>query len=131
MLDWLVEVTSAFRCKDRTYFLATTLFDEFLRKFPERLENKDVHGIGVASLFLASKYEDVQPLSSEVISEKIAHGAFSIDNIKTREMIMLRALEFSLDVVTHFDIHYNVLRAARIHSKISKRLFTKISELSN
>lgn len=89
MLDWLVEVTTAFKCSDRTYYLATILFDEFLRKFPEKLENKDVHGVGIASLYLASKYEDIHPLSSEVISEKIAHGAFSEENIKRREMILL------------------------------------------
>ncbi len=97
MLDWLVEVTTAFKCRDRTYYLAVGLFDEFLNRFPNKLENKDVHGIGITCLYLASKYEDVQPLSSEVISEKISHGAFSDTNIKTREMIMLRTLEFSLD----------------------------------
>ena len=48
-----------------------------------------MHGVGIASLYLASKYEDIHPLSSEVISEKIAHGAFSEENIKRREMILL------------------------------------------
>jgi hypothetical protein len=59
MLDWLVEVTTAFKCRDRTYYLAVGLFDEFLNRFPDKLENKDVHGIGITSLYLASKYEDV------------------------------------------------------------------------
>lgn len=59
MLDWLVEVTTAFRCRDRTYYLAAGLFDQFLHIFPDKLENKDVHGIGITSLYLASKYEDV------------------------------------------------------------------------
>lgn len=130
MLDWLVEVTTAFKCRDRTYFLAASLFDEFLKQFPDKLENKDVHGIGIASLYLASKYEDVHPLGSEVISDKISHGAFTDSNIKTREMIMLRTLEFNLDIVTHFDIHFNLLRAARLQSRIIHRLFTKITELS-
>jgi hypothetical protein len=114
MLDWLVEVTTAFKCRERTYYLAAGLFDEFLKNFHEELENKDVHGIGIASLYLASKYEDVHPLSSEVISDKISHGAFSDTNIKTSEMIMLQTLEFNLDLVTHYDIQFNLLRSARL-----------------
>jgi cyclin B/cyclin A len=89
MLDWLVEVTTAFKCRERTYFLCASLFDHFLHKFPVKLENKDVYGIGVTCLFLGSKYEDVFPLTSDVISDKVAHGVFSQSNIKTREMIML------------------------------------------
>ena len=30
MLDWLVEVTTAFKCRERTYFLASKLFDDYL-----------------------------------------------------------------------------------------------------
>lgn len=77
MMDWLVEVTNTFKCRERTYYLAVKLFDDFLASHSVSLENKDVHGIGITCLFLASKYEDVYSLSSEVISEKISHGAFS------------------------------------------------------
>jgi hypothetical protein len=45
------------------------------------LQNKDIHKIGVASMFLASKYEDVLPLSSKIVSEKIAHRAISVKDI--------------------------------------------------
>lgn len=65
MVDWLVEVTTAFRCRERTYFLAVQIFDEFLRLTTDRqLENKDIHLLGITSLYLASKYEDIRPLSS-------------------------------------------------------------------
>jgi len=42
MLDWMVEVTTSFKCSDRTYFLAVRLFDEYLRKSlknGQKLEN--------------------------------------------------------------------------------------------
>ena len=60
MLDWLVEVTSAYKCATRTYHLAVELFDNYLRVCQKQivLEDKDIHLIGLASLFLASKYED-------------------------------------------------------------------------
>ena len=31
MVDWMVEVTTSFKCTVRTYFLAVALFDEYLR----------------------------------------------------------------------------------------------------
>ncbi len=33
--------------------------------------------MGVTSMYLASKYEDVYPLHSKIISDKIAHGAIT------------------------------------------------------
>ena len=79
MVDWMVEVTTSFKCTVRTYFLAVAIFDTFLRFQQGRkvLENSDVHSIGVGTMYLASKYEDIYPLHSKVVSEKISHGAFS------------------------------------------------------
>jgi len=79
MVDWMVEVTTSFKCTTRTYFLACAIFDTFLRyqQGKKVLENSDVHQIGVGVMYLASKYEDIYPLHSKVVSEKISHGAFS------------------------------------------------------
>ena len=79
MVDWMVEVTTSFKCTTRTYFLAVAIFDTYLRKMQGKkvLENSDVHLIGVGTMYLASKYEDIYPLHSKVVSEKISHGAFS------------------------------------------------------
>ena len=41
------------------------------------LENTDVHLIGIIAIYLASKLEDVYPIPSTIMSEKIAHGAIS------------------------------------------------------
>ncbi len=72
MLDWLVEVTFAFRCTERTYFLVAAIFDAYLRS-SEGLTDSDVHLLGITCLFLASKYEDLKPLSARVIASKISH----------------------------------------------------------
>ena len=45
------------------------------------LANKDVHSIGVTSMYLASKYEDIFPLHSKIVSEKIAHKVISAKDI--------------------------------------------------
>lgn len=79
MVDWMVEVCTSFKCSARTYFLAVKLFDSFLRKQQGRwaIENSDVHAIGVTAMYLASKFEDIYPLHSRVVAEKISHNAFS------------------------------------------------------
>ena len=79
MVDWMVEVTTSFKCAVRTYFLAVAIFDNFIRAKQGRkvLENSDVHSIGIGAMYLASKYEDIYPLHSKVVSEKISHGAFT------------------------------------------------------
>ena len=79
MVDWMVEVTTSFKCGVRTYFLAVAIFDAYfrLKQGTKVLENSDVHLVGVGAMYLASKYEDIYPLHSKVVSEKISHGAFS------------------------------------------------------
>ena len=79
MVDWMVEVTTSFKCTVRTYFLAVAIFDAYLRAMQGKkvMENSDVHEVGVGAMYLASKYEDIYPLHSKVVSEKISHGAFS------------------------------------------------------
>jgi cyclin B len=80
MADWMIEVCTSFKCTNRTYFLSMKLFDQYLIRMSRVgivLQNKDVHKIGVTSMYLASKYEDIYPLHSKIVSEKIAHGAIS------------------------------------------------------
>lgn len=45
-------------------------------------EIADLHLIGVTSMFIASKYEDIYPLKMKMVFEKIAHKKLSIDKIK-------------------------------------------------
>ena len=58
------------------------------------LENKDIHKGGVVAMYLASKYEDVFPLHSKIVSEKIAHGAISPMDIVGKERELLALFEF-------------------------------------
>jgi hypothetical protein len=62
MVDWMIEVTTSFKCSERAYFLSVAIFDDFLRTKTE-LTNSEVHLIGIACLHLGSKYEDIVPLS--------------------------------------------------------------------
>lgn len=85
------------------------------------MENSDVHAVGVAAMYLASKYEDIYPLHSRVVSEKISHNAFSQKQILKREEEFLKLFEFQFDFVTPFDIFQTYMTI------IKQRLVTNIS----
>lgn len=102
----MVEVCTSFKCAPRTYFLAATIFDKYLvamHQTGHSLSNKVIHSIGVTSMYMASKYEDVFPLHSKVVSEKIAHGSISAKEVVAREHEFLNLFDFNTDFVTHFD----------------------------
>ena len=121
MVDWMVEVTTSFKCSIRTYFLAVAIFDTYLRKNQgvQALDNTSVHAVGVGAMYLASKYEDIYPLHSKVVSEKISHSAFSQKQILDREQEFLKLFEFELDFITPYDIHQTYMHIIR------KRIVTK------
>lgn len=80
MADWMIEVTTSFKCNQKTYFVALNILDKFLiasNQFGQVYSNQDIHRIGVISMYLASKFEDVFPLHSKIVSEKIAHGSMT------------------------------------------------------
>ena len=108
MTDWMIEVCTSFKCSARTYFLAVQIFDNYLvsvKKNGRKIVNKDIHGIGVTAMYLASKYEDIYPLHSKIMSEKIAHRAITAKQILAKEVDFLQTFDFDVDFNTHFDFH--------------------------
>jgi hypothetical protein len=106
MADWMIEVCTSFKCAPRTYFLSVCILDKYLTAAHHHgivLENKDIHPIGVTSIYMGSKYEDVFPLHSKIVSEKIAHKAISPKEIVAKENEFLRLFSFNIDFVTHYD----------------------------
>lgn len=106
MADWMVEVCTSFKCSKRTYFLSQQIFDHYLAKIATTgkvLVNKEVHPIGCTAMYLASKYEDIYPLHSKVVTEKIAHKAISVADLQSRELHFLDLFRYDIDFVSHWD----------------------------
>ena len=56
-------------------------------------------------MYLASKYEDIYPLHSRVVAEKIAHNAFRRTEILDREEEFMRLFEFEFSLITPYDVY--------------------------
>jgi hypothetical protein len=59
--------------------------------------------MGVTSMFIASKYEDIYPLKMKMVFEKIAHKKLSIEKIKSMELEMLKTIHYKIPAPSILD----------------------------
>ena len=103
MVDWMIEVLTNFKCDDQTFFLAVSLLDRYFKGKSEVREVSDLHIIGVTSMFIASKYEDIYPLKMKMVYEKIAHKKLPIEKIKSLEMDILKVINYRIPAPTSME----------------------------
>lgn len=135
MIDWIVEVLSAFNCSEQTSFLAINIMDRYF----DALNNADrtqgrciklheLHIIGVTSLFIASKSEDVYPLLMRTIYGKVGHQKISVESIVEKEMEILRALDFKVSTVST-PLHFLEFYIDQIIEKHPERQFIHLMSI--
>jgi len=103
MIDWMIEVLTNFKCDDQTFFLAVSLIDRYFKGKSETREISDLHIIGVTTMFIASKYEDIYPLKMKMVFEKIAHKKLAIEDIKSLELDILKCIDYKIPAPTVLD----------------------------
>ena len=116
MVDWMVEVLSVFNCMDETFFLSVNIMDIFYFKTKKVLCNEDVHLIGIASMFISSKFQEIYPLSLKNCVSRIGHDLFSENDVKKMECQILEDIGLDILVTTSvydflktyfYDFYYN------------------------
>lgn len=100
---------SSYKMTEETFFRSVLLMDGFMKKSPKRLEVKDLHLVGVSSMFAAAKYEEIHPLKLSVIYEKIARKKFKKTEILEKESDIVKALDFKLEVPSVYDIARHIV----------------------
>ena len=76
MIDWMVEVLTVYNSPDETYFLAVRILDTFIAQSKDVVKTEHIHLLGITSMFIASKFEDVTPIRLYCFAEKIGHRQF-------------------------------------------------------
>ncbi|CAD8127463.1 unnamed protein product [Paramecium sonneborni] len=118
MVDWMVEVLTSYKCKDQTFFLAVKLMDSYLSKTSQKHIPQDLHLVGVTTMFMACKFEEIYPVKLQVVHEKIAHKKLTKDEIKEKETNILTTLDFSLVGITILDIITIVLSILNMNQQL-------------
>ena len=116
MVDWMVEVLSVFDTMDETFFLSVNIMDIFFQKTKKVLNNEDIHLIGIASMFISSKFQEIYPLSLKNFVHKVGHDIFSQKDITKKECEILESIGLEILVSTSiydflktyfYDFYYN------------------------
>lgn len=92
----MIEVLCSFNCSTNTFFVAVDIMDSYLIKTDKVIETKDIHLIGVTSMLLASKMEEIIPFKVCTVVEKMTHGKMRPKDIVDCETDILATLNFKL-----------------------------------
>ena len=106
MVDWMIEVLSNYHCDESTYFESINLMDRYFKQCEIKnqiLQPSELHLIGVTSMFIASKYQDIYPLRLKIVQDKIAHNKLSCQEIKDKEDEIMRYLDYNIGLPTMWD----------------------------
>ena len=85
MVDWMIEVLSIFDASEETFFLSVNIMDLFFWKTSTIFRNETVHLIGVACMFIASKFQEIYPISLKDFVHRIGHDQFKDEEVKKME----------------------------------------------
>jgi cyclin B len=98
MIDWILEVygTYSTTTSHETYFRAANLIDLYLKKTWKRHVDADLHLIGVACMFIATKIEDVYHIPLSDFIKRVAHNKFTEKDLKEKEMEILQILNYQV-----------------------------------
>lgn len=103
MVDWIIEVLTNFYCDDQTFFIAVSLMDRYFKNCPDPLKVSSLHILGVTSMFVASKFEDINPLRMKTVDEKISQKKIPIEDIKRQELDILKVVKYQIHAPTILD----------------------------
>lgn len=101
LFNWLCEVAVKFQLSPRTIFLCANVFDRYCASTP--LQKKNLQLCGITCLYIASKFEDVQPPRVRDLCY-LCNDVYTTADILTLEASILCALNFDLICVTPFDV---------------------------
>jgi hypothetical protein len=96
MVDWMIEVLSLFKSSKETLFGAIATMDKYLLNSPLRVDDSEVHIIGLTSMLIASKLTDVIPIFLYQVVDVIGRNKFTTQDIKSKELHICATLKWDL-----------------------------------
>jgi hypothetical protein len=115
MIDWMQEVFNYFRPEsdDFTFFKAVTIMDLYIknnqRQPNNKLQDSDVHLVGLTAIFIASKYEDNRHILIDQLIANACRGKFQVPTILAMEWEILLAIGFNTSIPTHIECLDSIL----------------------
>eukprot|EP00347_Sterkiella_histriomuscorum_P013697 403363713 len=100
MVDWMIQVYRVLRVQNpQTFFLSISLMDRYFeakKQINQFLDKKDLHLIGLVSVLISSKYEDVYPIRMSQILQDAGHNKYSQQDVLNGERDFLTVFKFKI-----------------------------------
>ncbi|KAK9054298.1 hypothetical protein SSX86_025376 [Deinandra increscens subsp. villosa] len=93
LIDWLVEVAEEYKLLSETLYLTISYIDRFLSV--NVLNRQKLQLLGVSSMLIAAKYEEIKPPNTEDFSYITDH-TYTKEEVVKMEADMLKALKFEM-----------------------------------
>lgn len=93
LVDWLVEVSEEYKLHRETLFLAVNYIDRFLSQMS--VQRSKLQLVGAASMFLASKYEEIYPPDVGEFAY-ITDDTYTKSQVLRMESLVLKVLSFDV-----------------------------------
>ena len=94
LLDWMIEVLKIYQQSEETLFRAFNLMDEYLTLSTKAVKPGDLHLLGSACMYLASKQEEVRPIRLNALVVDICKNKFTVEDIFAKELDVLTTIGF-------------------------------------
>lgn len=116
LVNWLIEVSDEYDLQTETLFITTGIIDRFLSEMA--LPTSNFQLLGVAAMFIASKYEEIYPPNLSQFVE-VTDYTYTGQQICQMEQEILKTLNFRISVPT--TIYF--LRQIFAFNKFPKKVF--------
>ena len=103
MVDWMLEVFTAYNCEPRTFELAVNIMDSYILKTKKKLKDENIHLIGLASIYIASKMEEKIPMRLYHIVKYCGKNVFTNKEIIEKEKEILMTIDFDFFSTETYD----------------------------
>lgn len=117
MVSWMMEIYASYSSEPLSFFLAVNIMDSYLDHTTKICNETDLHKIGLVSVYLASKMEDIIPLHMVHIKTKLGHDKFSAEEIIDLEKDMLKLFDWDIIMITSYDLIKTFLSDFYVNNK--------------
>ena len=104
MIDWMIEVFNNLNSEDITFFTAVNIMDRFFIESKNKFKPDDLHLIGICSIFISSKFNEIHPIKLSFLIENISHNKFNKEQILKMEENIMFSLKF--DILRPYSLNF-------------------------
>ena len=119
MVDWMLEVFTAYKCEPRTFELAVNIMDRYILMTKKKLKDDNIHLLGLASIYIASKMEEKIPMRLYHIVKYIGQNEFTSKEIIEKEKEILMTIDFDFFSAGTYDYLMTFFWDLKVNNEIN------------